>query len=328
MMRSQPANSSRHTKASKQLSILSRIQAYSVNHIRAFAFSLSRLYLTPFASLLTLLVIGVALAMPGILFVMLNNTYKLAAEWETNPGITIFVHEFINDSELHAFADTLLERIDIAAVQTMTRQETLDEFSRLSGFVHAIDIIDKNTFPALIMVTPDKDHRRPSDLRKLSQEFENHELVESVIVDLLWIERFYSLVKVMQRGTEIFTLLLVLTVLLVISNSVRLDIYNRRSEIEVSKLVGASDAFVRRPFLYGGFLLGLLGAIVAMVIVYAMLFLLKTPIMHLVTLYDSSFSLVGPEFEDIAWIFSTGCLLGLFGSWISVNYHLQDIEPR
>lgn len=328
MMQPQTAKSATSTPKTHRPVALSRLQAYGVNHVRAFAFSLNRLYKSPLASLLSILVIGFALALPGMLFILLDNARTLTNSWHHEASLSLFVEHSISDHELKTLADTLVQRHDIAQAQALTRSETLAEFRALSGFTQALDALEENPLPGVIVLTPSVEHQGPTALQALAEELAVHEGIARVVVDMLWLERLHAIMRLVQWGVEILTVLLIITVWLVIGNSIRLEIHHRRKEITLSKLIGASDAFVRRPFLYGGLWLGLLGALMALGIIACVLFLLHIPLSQLAALYEHPWPLQGPQWHDIAWLFSAGSLLGFSGAWITVAHYLHEIEPN
>jgi cell division transport system permease protein len=164
-------------------------------------------------------------------------------------------------------------------------------------------------------------------MRAMLERAQRLEEVELAQLDMEWVQRLSGIIEVGQRGVLLLGALLGLAILLVVGNTIRLTILNRRQEIVVTKLIGATNAFIRRPFLYTGFWYGLMGALVAWFLVGLFISLLSSPVSRLSMLYNSDFSLGGLDLKTSLTLLLTGLLLGLVGSWIAVGRHLQDIEP-
>jgi cell division transport system permease protein len=171
------------------------------------------------------------------------------------------------------------------------------------------------------------DQQRPDKVVHLVEKLQNENLVELAQLDMQWVKRLYTLLDVARRGVWIIGSLLSLAVLLIIGNTIRLDIQNRREAIEVSKLIGASDAFIRRPFLYTGMWYGISGGLLAWLLIAISLGIMADPVQKLAALYHSSYDLIGLSGSDISTLILMSCILGLGGSWIAVGRHLSDIEP-
>jgi cell division transport system permease protein len=151
--------------------------------------------------------------------------------------------------------------------------------------------------------------------------------VEMAQLDMQWVKRLYGLMDIGRRGVWVLASLLALAVLLVVGNTIRLAIQNRRDEIIITKLIGGTDTFIRRPFLYTGFWYGVLGGIIAFILVQASLGVLAGPVNNLAGLYSSTFRLDGMDLPTVGALLSSGMVLGLLGSWLAVGRHLRAIEP-
>ncbi len=316
------------TRATGAPPIHSRFQAWGVNHAQALVFSLGRLYRNPFTAALTLTVIAIALALPAGLWLALKNLQAASGEWDHGAQLSVFVADSVSEDTLRVLAGRIQSMDAVESARAITREEALAEFRALSGFGEALDLLDHNPLPALVLVTPAADHQGPSRVQALSVELEALEEVTQAQVDLQWVQRLQAILEMTRRGVALVAVLLGLGVLLVVGNTIRLDILNRRREIEVAKLVGATDGFIRRPFLYGGLWLGLFGGVLALIIVGVGLALLNGPVQQLATLYGSDFRLEGPGLAGALGLLGLAVALGLGGSWIAVGRHLRDIEPR
>lgn len=301
--------------------------AYLVHHARVFVASLGHLSRAPVATLMTSAVIAIALALPSGMFVVIDNLGGLSQRWDGSTQISLYLKASVNRQQAQSMADRLRLHRDIDAVRVIDKDTGLQQFSASSGFGDALKYLDENPLPSVLVVQPHIDPARPENVSKLLRELESEKLVDLAQLDMEWVKRLYTLLELAQRAVWIVGGLLALAVLLIIGNTIRLDIESRRAEIEVSKLIGASNAFIRRPFLYTGLWYGLLGGILAWLLTTVSLGLLDDPVQRLSGLYQSSFGLSGLSLGQVLNLLALSCLLGLVGSWLAVGRHLNAIEP-
>ena len=301
--------------------------AYLIHHLRVFIGSLGYLVRQPMATLMTSAVIAIALALPTGLYVTLQNASTLSAGWDGSTQISLFLKPDVSEEQAAQLAGRLRLNTQIKHVEVIGKQQGLEQFQQLSGFGDALSFLDENPLPVVLVVQPGVDPDHPDRVSHLLEELQRDSAVELAQLDMLWVKRLYTLIEVAKRGIWIIGGLLSLAVLLVIGNTIRLDIQNRREEIEVSKLIGASNAFIRRPFLYTGLWYGLGGGLLAWLLTSVSLELLDTPLHRLASLYHSTFRLSGLNEQNILFLIGVSCLLGLAGSWLAVGRHLSAIEP-
>ncbi|WP_250655500.1 permease-like cell division protein FtsX [Alkalimarinus coralli] len=301
--------------------------SYVANHRKIAKESLRRLMKQPVSSLMTWAVIGIALSLPVGLSVLLANVQQLSSGWDGSAQITLFLKMDVSDKNASNLALELSARPTIAQADFISRSSALDEFKTLSGFGEVLNYLDENPLPHVIVVKPAKSLATVQQTNDLQQRLSEIKLVEKAQLDLQWVQRLHTMTELIQRGVWALAFLLALAVLLVIGNTIRLAIENRRDEIVVVKLVGATDGFVRRPFLYTGLWYGLGGGLIAFCLVQITLFWLDSPISELARLYYSSFSLSGLDLESTLFLLTTSMLLGWCGAWVAVRRHLGAIEP-
>lgn len=301
--------------------------AYLVHHLRVFIASLGHLSRAPVATLMTSAVIAIALALPSGMIVVIGNLGGLSQSWDGSTQISLYLKQSVSSQQAQSLADRLRLHRDINAIKLIDKAEGLKQFSAASGFGDALKYLDGNPLPSVLIIQPQINPDKPENLQKLLQELQADKQVDLAQLDMEWVKRLYTLLELAQRAVWIVGGLLALAVLLIIGNTIRLDIENRRAEIEVAKLIGASNAFVRRPFLYTGLWYGLLGGILAWLLTAVALSLLDDPVARLSGLYDSSFSLSGLSFSQVLNLIALSCILGLLGSWLAVGRHLSKIEP-
>ncbi|MGA0806056.1 MAG: permease-like cell division protein FtsX [Pseudohongiellaceae bacterium] len=288
--------------------------------------SLLRLLNEPVASVLTCLVIGIALALPLCVFLLLQNLQQLGAGLQSDSSISLYMESSIELPQLEALAAELGERDDIEAVRLITPEEALAEFEQESGFADVLEGLDDNPLPPVLLVTPDA--ATAEAITALRDLLAQQEGVNEAQLDLEWLQRLNAVVSFALRLTYLLAALLGLGVLLVIGNTVRLSIENRRAEIVVVKLVGGTDSWVSRPFLYTGFWYGMGGGVVALALVGFSLMVLSGPVSRLISAYQSDFDVIGLGISQGFIVLIASAALGLGGAWISVLRHLRAIEPR
>lgn len=296
------------------------------SHREAARFSLGRLYQGRLGSLLTLSVIAIALAMPAALYLLVDNARGVAHGWDDAVQLSVFMQPGVDAETATVTANEVAGRDDVSDVRVITPDDALAEFRRWSGYGEATTLLDNNPLPALIVVRPLSE--QPRAIERLADELGQLERIDRVQLDREWLERFFALLNIGQRIIFMLALLLAVAVVVIAGNTIRLEIHNRRHEIEVMKLVGATDAFIRRPFLYTGLWYGLFGGIAAWIVVAIGLALLGGPVQQLTQLYDSDFRLAGLGPQTGGILIGTAMLLGWAGAWLAVGRHLHDIEPK
>lgn len=301
--------------------------AWLTRHMQTLIGSLGRLSQHKFSTLLTMLVIGIALALPTCLHVLVSNAQRATGEWNRALDISAFLKRPTSVSEAKQIADRIRQRRDVAEVQLITAEDGLKEFKRESGFGEAIDALNENPLPHALIVRPDAQYASTENLASLAASIRELPSVDVVQLDTGWVDRLNAILAAIGRAIVIATAVLALGVLVIVGNTIRLDIQNRRSEIEVTKLVGGSDAFVRRPFLYNGVWYGLGGALLAWIITAIIVAALRGPVGRIAALYGSSFEVASLDLETSLRLLLTGAALGWVGSFLSASRHLRDIEP-
>ena len=305
----------------------SRLGTYFGNHLRVSVASLGRLYAQPAATLMTTAVIAIALALPVGLYIALDNVGKLSSGWDGSTQISLFLHTHVNNHDAQKLKQKLEKHKHIKKIELIDKEQGLEQFREISGFGDALKYLDNNPLPIVLVVHPKITENQPDRTTGLVKELGKNKLVELAQLDVQWVKRLYSLLEIANRSIWVVSTMLAIAVLLIIGNTIRLDIQNRREEIEVSKLIGASDAFIRRPFLYTGLWYGLIGGVLAWLITLISLMLMENPIHKLALLYHSEFRLSGLGIKNTLLLLLISCLLGLTGSWIAVSRHLKEIEP-
>lgn len=303
------------------------IHNYFLRHMQVMLYSLGQLWRTPAASAMTVMVIGIALALPAGLYVLLKNVEQVSSQWEDASQISLFLQHNTPDNRGKQLAEQLLTWPDINAVHFQSSQDSLAEFRQLSGLDSLLDTLPSNPLPPVIVIQPEPGQNETESLQALLERLQNMQEVELAQLDMQWLQRLRSINQTGERGISILAVLLSLSVLLVIGNTIRLAILSRQTEIRVIKLVGGTNAFVRRPFLYTGFWYGLLGGVIAWLTLLMTLLFINGPVNRLATLYDSQFMLNWLSGQMFIALPLFGTILGVLGAWLAVGRHLNTIEP-
>jgi cell division transport system permease protein len=297
-------------------------------HVQTLVGSLGRLWQQPFATMLTIVVIGIALALPACLHVLVQNVRVASGGWNSALDISVYMKPNASLDQAKRAAERIRQRRDVDEVTLIEADAALAEFRRNSGFGAALDALKDNPLPHALVVRPDAEYREAGRVQELSNELKKVDGVDIVQLDTEWVSRFNAILDVIRRGVFLAAVLFALGILVIIGNTIRLDIENRRGEIEVTKLVGGSDAFVRRPFLYNGVWYGLAGGLIAGLIVAIVVAVLSAPVQRIAGLYGSQFELQGVGFIGWVALLLGGALLGWLGSFIVATRELREIEPK
>ncbi len=305
-----------------------RRRSYLRHHLQMARVSLRRLLITPLATLMTLAVIAIALSLPAVLYVGLQNVDQLSEHWQGSTQISLFLADQLSEEEGRDLAVQLQANSQIAQLNYLSKQQSLADFQQYGGFGRALDQLNYNPLPAVILVMPTPEYAQSESLLALSQQLLSIDGVDDALVDLAWVQRLQAMAEFGQRSVLVLGSLLALGVLLVVGNTIRLEIQHRREEILVVKLVGGTDGFVRRPFLYTGFWYGLGAGLLAWVLVQLSLWYLGSVVDRLIELYQSGFQLQGLGVGGSAVLLLLAMLLGSSGAWLAVLRHLKAIEPH
>lgn len=307
---------------------MASVATWSVHHVQALLGSIGRLSRAPLATALTVMVVGLALALPLALRLFVDNVRTATGDFANAVDVTVYFKTNVSLERAEQLRRNAAARPGVAAVTLLSADEALAEFREYSGFGDALAALQSNPLPHVLNVRPAADANGPAQLEQLKRYFAAWPEVEIVQVDTEWVQRFAAILEVLRRLMLVTAAVLGLGVLAMIGNTIRLEIQARRPEIEVTKLVGGSSAFVRRPFLYTGALYGLLGALLAWALIAAALAFLSGPVDELARLYGSQFTLQPPAAREILQLLVGGALLGWLAAWGSTTRHLSRIQPR
>lgn len=303
------------------------LATYVQQHKQACLASLLRLRSAPFASLMTLLVIGIAIALPAFLYVLLNNAVNLSHGWNDNARISLYLNQNVGAAQSVSLVKEIQAWPEVAKVIYISPEQGLNEFAKQSGLAVDLTQLPSNPLPGVIEVQPIQGLTSSAGITDLLARLKAFSAVQHAQVDMQWVQRLYGILDVGQSGVYALAFLLGLGVLLIVGNTIRLATQSYHAEIETIKLVGGTDAFIRRPFLYTGLFYGLFGGVIAWALVSITMLSLQVSARHLAVLYNSHFAIHSLDFlAGFILLFLAG-VLGLLGSWFVVNRHLLEVEP-
>jgi cell division transport system permease protein len=320
----------RRRQARRQRPRLARLPGIWLgHHLQGALASLGRLTRSPLPTFMTVAVIGIALALPAGLYALTRNMDRLSGAWEQSAAISLFLRTEVTVAQAEALGEKLRARGDLIEVRLITPEKAIEDLrAQGDGFAEAIDQLDANPLPAVLAMRPAPSIDTTGALEALSEELAAAPEADFARLDTQWVRRFQAIVALTQRVVLLLAGILGLGVLLVVGNTIRLEIENRRAEVQIMEQVGATPGFIRRPFLYLGAWYGLLGGIAAWLLIVAALWLLQGPVSRLAELYQTQFGLLGLGPGEALALLAGSVLLGLAGGWLSVSRHLAAVDPR
>ena len=270
-----------------------------------------------------MLVIAVALSLPLALYILLDNAQRAMRVLDHGAQLTAFLQHDLGETQAAAVASALREWEAVEHVHLVTRAEALSEYQRMTGFDDVLAVFEgRNPLPDLIIVTPRDGSPDRAALAALRDRILALAEVDSVQLDLEWVDRLAAILETLHRVVQVLFGMLGLGILLIVGNTIRLGIENQREEIRIIRLFGATDAFIRRPFLYAGLWYGFTGGVVACAVAIAATRLVAGPVEHLVTLYSGDLALIGLRPSSALVVAAAGGVLGLAGAWVAVSREL------
>lgn len=324
-----PREAAQRGASGQKIKLADRWRGYKSHHRDTIRISLLKMMREPVQTVMTVAVIAIALALPTALYLTVENIQRLGSKFESSAQITVYVQKGAKPEAIAKLQGKLENLAAVDSVSYISAEQALLEFKALSGFGSALRYLEDNPLPAVFLVQPIV--AEPIDLaqtKNLIASITDLPGVEDVQIDMQWLQRLHSLTEVGHKVVLALGATLGLGVLLVIGNTIRLAIQSRRDEIIVVKLVGGTNAYVRRPFLYNGVLLGLFGALTASIMLHGSVVWISSSIADLADLYQSHYRMAGLGFLRFLMLMCLGGLFGLAGAWVAVSKHLKDIEPK
>ena len=300
-----------------------KLNAYRDLHAHAFFSSLGRLVASPFTSIMTIAVLAIAISLASGFYILVVNLQQLTGNLETSSQISLFLRDDVSDVHAKKLADSIRQNADVQDVKLISRKQALAEFQTYSGFGAAINALEKNPLPIVLQVLPKNTLENKQGLENLLKSFQQSPEVDIAQLDLQWVERLQSIMALARLFGNLLNVLLAGAVLFIIGNTIRLELHNRRDEVVIAKLVGATNSFIQRPFLYTGFWIGFISGVSAWFIVTALMLILRQPVEKVSGLYEGDFHLLFLSFTDTLALIGISSALGILGSWVVLFCQLQ-----
>ncbi|WP_288475864.1 permease-like cell division protein FtsX [uncultured Pantoea sp.] len=290
--------------------------------------TLSDMWRQPLATLLTVMVIAISLTLPSVCYMVWKNVSQAATQWYPAPQLTVYLSKTLDDTAAENVVAQLKQVEGVDNVNYLTREEALNEFRNWSGFGGAMDMLEQNPLPAVAIITPKLNFQNSDTMQSLRDRVTKVQGVDEVRMDDSWFARLAALTGLVGQIASMIGVLMIVAVFLVIGNSVRLSIFARRDTINVQKLIGATDGFILRPFLYGGALLGLSGAVLSLLLSEVLVLRLQSVVASVATVFGTTFSLEGFSWDEALLLLLIAAIIGWVAAWLATVQHLRRFTPQ
>ncbi|NKC15697.1 MAG: FtsX-like permease family protein [Gammaproteobacteria bacterium] len=301
-------------------------RAWVSRHLQSMVWSLGRLVQAPVSNLMTTAVLGFALAFPAALFTALNNASALAERWDAGTlTLSAFLVPTAQETQVRSLGQAISAHPGVVDVIALSPAAALEEYRELAGNTVALQALDgENPLPWVLTIQVEP--APTQQIEDFADELKQHPLVDLIEFDRRWLERLFALMRIAQRAVLVLASVLGVAIVLIVGNTIRLEIERRRTEIEISRLVGGTDSFIRRPFLYTGIWYGLVGGAFALLLLAITLAALSGPAADAARVYGSDFELRWPAASQLMALLIGSAWLGLVGAWVSVGRYLWRAE--
>ncbi|MFC3031461.1 permease-like cell division protein FtsX [Pseudoalteromonas fenneropenaei] len=308
-------------------SLFANLYFFVLMVIRQGVQSLGEMWRTPLASIMTICVLGLSLTLPATLYLVVKNVQQVSSGFQEAAEISLFVKDEMSVQQTQTLVKRLALYPEVEEVTLIDKEAALQEFKQVSGFGQALDYLDQNPLPNVVLVTPSSRHRSAAAAQALLDKLAKEREVEFGKLDIEWLERLNALLSLLRESVITIAVLLLTSVTLIIGNTIRLSIMDKKAEIQVMKLVGATNSFIHTPFLWTGIWYGIMGGFIAFICLAAMMWWLEAAVTRVAGVYQSDFALLGLTAQELGVLLITAIALGFIGSYLSVNRYIKEIEP-
>jgi len=307
--------------------MLANLRSWFAFHVSAAFISLRSLGQKPIATIMTVMVIAITLVLPALFWVATDNLTQLTKNWQHGGNISLYLKTKLTKTEQEKILLEVRKVRGVSAATFKSPEEGLLELKQQEGMEDVLKYLPDNPLPAVIDVVPTIDVNSKEKLQKLYVELKSYPQVEQAKLDIQWVSRLQAILQFVTTLAHSFIILLALVVILIIGNSLRAAVHSRKEEIQVLKLIGAKDSYIVRPFLYAGIWYGLIGAILAVLLLNIFLLSLTIVVSQVAASYQMHYELLGLSLRQISWLLILAIILGWLGARVSVKRQLAIIEP-
>lgn len=307
--------------------MLKKLQALFSYHLQAASNSLNYLARKPLATIMTIIVIAISLTLPALFWVFTDNLDEFTMSWQRHGHISLYLKNSLSNAEEEAFLAKVRKTEGVGEVNLKTAADGLLELQKQEGMQDIMRYLPENPLPAMVDVVPLATINTPALMQQLYVRLKAFSEVEQAKIDLEWVNRIHAILNFVSKTAHALMALLASAVVLVIANTLRLAMHNRHEEIQILKLVGATDPYIARPFLYSGIWYSLGGAILAILFVNIFMLSLSLAVKQLASTYQMHYPITGLTVKQAYLIVVISIFLGWLGAKLSVNKQLASIEP-
>ena len=288
----------------------------------------SDLIMRKWGTLLTIMVIAVSLTIPTVSYLLWKNLHLATTQFYPESELTVYLHQNLNEDEANLVVEKIRQQAGVESLNYISRQESLNEFKRWSGFGEQLDILDDNPLPAVVTIKTTKAFSESEKRQELRSDLNKIKGVQEVRLDNDWMEKLTALSWLTAHVAIFCTVLMAIAVFLVIGNSIRSDVYSQRAGIDVMKLLGATDHFILRPFLYTGMIYAVLGGFVAAVLSSFIVSYFTSAVKYVTDIFAVSFELNGLSIGEFIFLLVICLIMGDVGAWIAATRHIAVQDKK
>lgn len=281
-----------------------------------------------FATLLTVLVIAVSLTIPTVSYLLWKNIHHATTQFYPESELTVYLHKNLSEEDANLVVEKIRQQEGVESLNYISRQESLNEFRHWSGFSEELDVLDDNPLPAVVMIKPSKAFNESQQRNELRENLDKIKGVQEVRLDNDWLEKLTALTWLVAHVAIFCTLLMAVAVFLVIGNSIRADVYSNQSNIEVMKLLGATDQFILRPFLYTGMIYAALGGFFACIFSSLTIGYFTGAVKYVTDIFAVSFNLNGLGLVEFLFLLVVCVIMGYIGAWLSATRYIRLLDKK
>ena len=281
-----------------------------------------------FATLLTVLVIAVSLTIPTVSYLLWKNIHHATTQFYPESELTVYLHKNLSEEDANLVVEKIRQQEGVESLNYISRQESLNEFRHWSGFSEELDVLDDNPLPAVVMIKPSKAFNESQKRNELRENLDKIKGVQEVRLDNDWLEKLTALTWLVAHVAIFCTVLMAVAVFLVIGNSIRADVYSNQSNIEVMKLLGATDQFILRPFLYTGMIYAALGGFFACIFSSLTIGYFTGAVKYVTDIFAVNFNLNGLGLVEFLFLLVVCVIMGYIGAWLSATRYIRLLDKK